>query len=108
MNEEQGVREKTFEEKTKEEILVAFLLVNDYRILTNEELKDVKKAINNLQQENVKLKQQLKDKDEKISKALNKISERCDYIKDEYEDSFDCCIEELSNIEKILESNKED
>ena len=45
----------------EEEILGAFLLVNDYRILTNEELEDVKKAINNLQQENVKLKQQLKE-----------------------------------------------
>lgn len=52
----------------EEEILGAFLLVNDYRVLTNEELEDVKKAIKNLQQENVKLKQQLKDKDEKISK----------------------------------------
>jgi len=48
----------------EEEILGAFLLVNDYRILTNEELEDVKKAINNLQQENVKLKQQLKDIEE--------------------------------------------
>lgn len=64
MNKEQGVREKTFEEKTKEEILGAFLLVNDYRILTNEELEDVKKAINNLQQENSQLKQQLKDIEE--------------------------------------------
>ena len=53
----------------EEEILGAFLLVNDYRILTNEELEDVKKAINNLQQKNTILKQQLKDKDEKISKA---------------------------------------
>ena len=43
MNEEQGAREKTFEEKTKEEILGAFLLVNDYRILTNEELEEIKK-----------------------------------------------------------------
>ena len=48
----------------EEEILGAFLLVNDYRILTNEELEDVKKAINNLQQENTKLKQQLKDIEE--------------------------------------------
>ena len=49
---------------SEEEILGAFLLVNDYRILTNEELEDVKKAINNLQQENTKLKQQLKDIEE--------------------------------------------
>lgn len=48
----------------EEEILGAFLLVNDYRILTNEELEDVKKAINNLQQENTILKQQLKDIEE--------------------------------------------
>ena len=49
---------------SEEEILGAFLLINDYRILTNEELEDVKKAINNLQQENTKLKQQLKDIEE--------------------------------------------
>ena len=59
----------------EEEILGAFLLVNDYRILTNEELEDVKKAINNLQQKNKQLKQQLKDKDEKISKVKEYIKE---------------------------------
>lgn len=41
-----------------EEILGAFLLVNDYRTLTNEELNDVKSAINCLQQDNAKLKEQ--------------------------------------------------
>ena len=37
---------------SEEEILGAFLLVNDYRILTNEELEDVKKAIEHLQTTN--------------------------------------------------------
>ena len=60
----------------EEEILGAFLLITDYRTLTNEELEDVKKAINNLQQESKQLKQQLKDKDEKISKVKNLVEER--------------------------------
>jgi SepF-like predicted cell division protein (DUF552 family) len=84
--------------RTEEEILGAFLLVNDYRILTNEELEDVKKAINNLQQENVKLKQQLKDKDEKISKVI-------EYCLNEREDINGS---KCDDILEILESNKED
>ena len=82
----------------EEEILGAFLLVNDYRILTNEELEDVKKAINNLQQENKQLKQQLKDKDEKI----NKIKDYCLIEREDVNGS------KCDDILEILENNKED
>ena len=83
----------------EEEILGAFLLVNDYRILTNEELEDVKKAINNLQQENVKFKQQLKDKDEKISK-IEKLTKQL-----KGSARYQRCMDEL---DYILNINKED
>ena len=82
----------------EEEILGAFLLVNDYRILTNEELENVKKAINNLQQENKQLKQQLKDKDEKI----NKIKDYCLIEREDVNGS------KCDDILEILENNKED
>lgn len=71
---------------SEEEILGAFLLITDYRTLTNEELEDVKKAINNLQQESKQLKQQLKD----IEEYLESIKDMPDadiYIKlGEYEE----------------------
>lgn len=38
----------------------------------------------------------------RINNALELINDRCAIIKEQYQDSFDCCIEELSNIEKIL------
>ena len=109
----------------EEEILGAFLLVNDYRILTNEELEDVKKAINNLQQENVKLKQQLKDKDEKISELNNlvdmsgkftgsffdigfKQNQKLEKIKAYLETTYTEWFNWKSDILEILERNKED
>lgn len=47
------------EKYTDKEILGAFLLVNDYRMLSNEELADVKVSITNLLKENEKLKKKL-------------------------------------------------
>lgn len=75
----------------EEEILGAFLLVNDYRILTNEELEDVKKAIKNLQQ-------QLKDKDEKISNVIEIIRNDTTLNPQRQRD----------RLINILETNKED
>lgn len=48
------------EKYTDKEILGAFLLVNDYRILSNEELDDVNISITNLLKENEELKKELK------------------------------------------------
>ena len=44
----------------KEDVLGAFLLVNNPIVLSEEETKDVQKAIKKLQQENKELKLQLK------------------------------------------------
>ena len=43
----------------KEDVLGAFLLVNNPIVLSEEEIKDVQKAIKQLQQENQQLKEQL-------------------------------------------------
>lgn len=79
-----------------EEILGAFLLVNDYRILTNEELNDVKSAINCLQQDNTKLKEQR-------SKALYELHSLKKKIKYNNLEMLG-----INTIIKLLESNKED
>ena len=55
-----------------EDVLGAFLLVNNPIVLSEEETKDVQKAIKKLQQEN----QQLKDKLSKIETLI--INHNCD------------------------------
>lgn len=55
-----------------EDVLGAFLLVNNPIVLSEEEIKDVQKAIKKLQQEN----QQLKDKLSKIETLI--INHNCD------------------------------
>ena len=56
----------------EQEVLGAFLLVNNPIVLSEEEIKDVQKAIKQLQQEN----QQLKDKLSKIETLI--INHNCD------------------------------
>lgn len=56
----------------EQDVLGAFLLVNNPIVLSEEEIKDVQKAIKKLQQEN----QQLKDKLSKIETLI--INHNCD------------------------------
>lgn len=56
----------------EQDVLGAFLLVNNPIVLSEEEIKDVQKAIKQLQQEN----QQLKDKLSKIETLI--INHNCD------------------------------
>lgn len=63
---------KWLNEMNEQEVLGAFLLVNNPIVLSEEETKDVQKAIKQLQQEN----QQLKDKLSKIETLI--INHNCD------------------------------
>ena len=68
----------------KEEILGAFSLVNNPIVLSEEEVKDVQKAIKELQQENQKYK-------EVIDKAIEFIEEN---MYSYYDNNGEKCIEE--------------
>ena len=53
----------------KEDVLGAFLLVNNPIVLSEEETKDVQKAIKNLQQENKILKENAENNDKVVDKV---------------------------------------
>ena len=73
-------------------------IIGNQRANTNIGALKIIDAFKELQQENVKLKQQLKDKDEKISKVI----EYCLIEREDINGS------KCDDILKILESNKED
>ena len=74
------------------EALGAFLLVNNPIVLSEEETKDVQKAIKQLQKENKQL-------EERINKALNKIDNMFD------RSDTSTIIDDLLELDKILKGS---
>lgn len=83
----------------KEDVLGAFLLVNNPIVLSEEETKDVQKAIKQLQQEN----KQLKYNWNKLKEYLNYKSERA-VGEDEY--VYDEIYNEMRELEQGSDSNE--
>lgn len=92
------------EKYTDKETLGAFLLVNDYRMLSNEELTDVKVSITNLLKENESLKKELEElmkTNNVLTRELTKDSD----IKQKYLTT--CCGIPIGNIPKLKDQQKE-
>lgn len=70
---------------TDKDILGAFLLVNDYRVLSNEEIADVKVSLTNLLKENEDLKKQCEN-------TINYVKNCLEHL---------CTVDEIEILEKL-------
>ena len=90
----------------KEDVLGAFLLVNNPIVLSEEETKDVQKAIKQLQQENKILKENAENND----KVVDKVNWENQLLKKEnkqLQEELECTIGIVEHNRIISEKNKE-
>lgn len=83
----------------KEDVLGAFLLVNNPIVLSEEEIKDVQKAIKQLQQEN-------KQQKEVIDKTINAIDLVIELIKQQPTEDDRWILDRLNGFKIILEDKE--
>ena len=73
----------------------------------SKQLAEKSQQIYNLTIENRNLKSKIDRQEQIIREAKELCRERIDFINAEYDDSFECCVEELGNVLKILDRNVE-
>lgn len=71
----------------------------------SKQLAEKSQQIYNLTIENRNLKSKIDQQDQIIREAKELCRERIDFINAEYDDSFECCVEELGNVLEILDRN---
>lgn len=74
----------------------------------SKQLAEKSQQIYNLTIENRNLKSKIDRQEQIIREAKELCRERIDFINAEYDDSFECCVEELGNVLKILDRNIND
>lgn len=71
----------------------------------SKQLAEKSQQIYNLTIENRNLKSKIDQQEQIIREAKELCRERIDFINAEYDDSFECCVEELGNVLEILDRN---
>ena len=71
----------------------------------SKQLAEKSQQIYNLTIENRNLKSKIDQQEQIIREAMELCRERIDFINAEYDDSFECCVEELGNVLEILDRN---
>lgn len=92
------------------EVLGAFLLVNNPIVLSEEETKDVQKAIKQLQQENKQLKIQISAREEvcnRLESNWNKLKEYLNYKSERYVGEDEYVYDEIYNEMQELEQGSD-